>query len=208
MDATRHELLNRAREGCAESWQELDKLYRPFVLGELRRVLSRCKQDEADDIAQEVFQVVFLRLSGYQSRGVGGFRAFLREITRRQALGWLRRRQPGQLPEGINENDVLDRLQQWSDHSSELSRLWDEAHRDYWKDRIWEETEQRCQQSAKLIRYFAVYRAVYLHQQPIADIARELEISLPTAYRALAEIQALINQVRKAWAPLIDLEEV
>jgi hypothetical protein len=51
----------------------------------------------------------------------------------------------------------------------------------------------------------AVYRAVYLHQQPIADVARELEFSLPTAYRALAEVQALVNEVRCEWARWIDL---
>jgi len=51
----------------------------------------------------------------------------------------------------------------------------------------------------------AVYRAVYLHQQPIANVARELELSLPTAYRALAEVQALVNNVRCEWLRWIDL---
>ena len=207
MDATRHELLTRARDGCAESWQELDKLYRPFVIGELRRILARCRGSDAEDIAQEVFQVLFLRLPGYQTRGVGSFRAFLREITRRQALAWLRRRQPSQFPMDFNENELFHRLQQWADHSSDLSRLWDEAHRQYWKDRIWDEAERRCQHSLKLVRYFAIYRAVYVHQQLIADAAREHDISLSTAYRALAEIQALINALRLEWAPLMDLDE-
>ncbi|MFO0906374.1 MAG: sigma-70 family RNA polymerase sigma factor [Pirellulales bacterium] len=207
MDATSYKLLADACSGDAQSWSEIDRLYRPFVAGELRRALSRFQSSDADDIAQEVFKVVFLRLPGFHPTGPGSFRAFLREVTRRQTLAWLKRRRPEQFPADVSENEVLAKVNQWGDFSSELSRIWDEQHRRHWALRLWEEVERRCRRTDKHARYFLVYRAVHQEEKSIGEAAGIANVSLPTAYRALSEVQSIMNAVRDEWAPLMDLED-
>ncbi len=207
MDATSKTLLDDARGGDPQRWRTLDKLYRPFVVRELRRVLAKLHPSDADDIAQEVFKVVFLRLPLFEHQGPGSFRAFLREIARRQSLAWLNRRKPGQLPADVNESELVAGLNQWADGSSELSRQWDLEHRRYWAERVWEETQRRCRESPKLARYLPVYQAIKLDGRPIPEVASEFGMSQATVYRALLEVQTVIQDVRREWSSIIDPDE-
>jgi DNA-directed RNA polymerase specialized sigma24 family protein len=207
MDETSKTLLSDAREGDSQRWLVLDKQYRPFVSRELRRMLANLQASDADDIAQEVFKVVFLRLPGFQHRGPGSFRAFLREVVRRQVLAWLNRREPGQLPANLDVGELAAGVNQWADSGSEMSRLWDVEHRRFWAERVWEEAQRRCRESPKLTRYLAVFQAVKLQGRVISEVATELELSVPTAYRALLEVQAVIQDVRREWASIMDLDD-
>ncbi len=204
LEQTSQSMLDAVVAGDEARWTKLLELYRPLVVRELRRVLHRFNAADADDIAQDVFVVLFLRLGSFRRQGPGAFRAFLREITRRQALAWVKRRRPGQLPEGMIEGELLAGLNQWADPESSLSQRWEQEHAEYWRDRILQEARQRCQASPKQARSFSVYHAVVCEQRNIAEVAAESQISLATAYRALHEGQGCINAIRLEWADLLE----
>lgn len=129
-------LLERLRTRADDrSWQELDELYRPFILRCLRR--DPTLHDEANDIAQEVLAVVFRELPAFERQRNGSFRAWLRTITwNRLKTFWdaRRRQQPGQREDGAHGSA----LAQLEDPNSELSRLWDQEHNQHLVQRLLE----------------------------------------------------------------------
>jgi RNA polymerase sigma factor (sigma-70 family) len=206
LDTTSYTLLASASRGDPLSWSKLDALYRPFIARELSRVMSRLPAADRDDITQRVFLVLFRRLPAFVPDGPGAFRAFLREITRRQALAWWRKRRSGkqtEAPASASEDMLVD-LEQWADASSDLSRRWDEQHQQYWLQCLWDETRQRCQPSPKLARYFQIFEAVYRLERSVEEVTALFAVSTATAYRALTEVRAIMNAIRVEWAPFID----
>ena len=56
MEATRSSLLIRARAGDAGAWEDLCELYRPLIVGWLRR--QSIPEADLDDLVQEIFLAV------------------------------------------------------------------------------------------------------------------------------------------------------
>lgn len=73
-------LLDRARGRDEEAWRRLVALYQPLVLFWCRR--SGFSNEDAHDVAQEVFAAVSRRLADFRRDNAGGtFRGWLRVIT-------------------------------------------------------------------------------------------------------------------------------
>jgi RNA polymerase sigma-70 factor (ECF subfamily) len=83
-------LLEQVQGGDRHGWQRLVALYRPLVLWWCRgKVASR---EDAEDVAQEVFQAVFRRIDEFTKQPQrGGFRAWLRAITHHKLGDYFRR---------------------------------------------------------------------------------------------------------------------
>ena len=81
MEATRPSLLIRAQAGDAGAWEDLCELYRPLIVGWLRR--QAVPDGEVDDLVQEIFLAVVRGLPSFSPSGRrGAFRAWLRTIAR------------------------------------------------------------------------------------------------------------------------------
>jgi RNA polymerase sigma-70 factor (ECF subfamily) len=110
-------LLERLRSRDAAAWERLTQLYGPLVRHWCGRLGVR--DDEADDVAQEVFAAVAVSLGTFRREGPHqSFRAWLRGVTRNKLLDHFRRRnrQPG----GQGGTTAHDRLEEVADPDTDL----------------------------------------------------------------------------------------
>src|SRR5690348_13310997 len=89
-------LLDRLADGgpgSEDDWRRLVDLYQPLLRAWLARagVVSSCA--DADDLVQDVLLVVFREVAGFQRRGQGSFRAWLRAILVNRTRDYFRSRQ-------------------------------------------------------------------------------------------------------------------
>src|SRR5207245_9361297 len=78
--STSSSLLERAKAGDADSWRRLTHLYTPLLLWWCRR--QGLRDQDAENVAQEVFLMVFAKVAGFTKRHQrGSFRSGLRNIT-------------------------------------------------------------------------------------------------------------------------------
>jgi RNA polymerase sigma-70 factor (ECF subfamily) len=83
-------LIEKVKQGERESWERLMKLYRQLVLWWCRGKVA-CPED-AEEVTQEVFTTVFTNIGEFTRRQEGGgFRAWMRAITRNKLGDYLRR---------------------------------------------------------------------------------------------------------------------
>src|SRR6516165_10136469 len=61
-----------------DDWRRLDELYRPLLRAWVAR--AGAPASDVDDLVQEVLSVVVRRIAGFEWRGQGAFRAWLRTI--------------------------------------------------------------------------------------------------------------------------------
>ncbi len=100
-------------------WQRLGKVYGPLLASWLARAgVPVC---ERDDLIQEVMMVVVRRVSEFEHRGPGAFRAWLRGILTYHIRKFFRERQ---------SHPAID-LDQLAGADTELSRIWDRDHDAY-----------------------------------------------------------------------------
>jgi RNA polymerase sigma-70 factor (ECF subfamily) len=87
-DLADHALVARCRAGDQDAWQELVRRHATMVHAILRGGF-RLDQHAAEDVFQDVFTRVYLRLDSV--RDDSAVRAWIGQITRNAALDWLRR---------------------------------------------------------------------------------------------------------------------
>jgi RNA polymerase sigma-70 factor (ECF subfamily) len=107
-------LLQRLRANEPDAWSRVVSLYRPLVCYWCGRqgVIGA----DADDVAQEVFQVASARLADFRRERPGDtFRGWLRGITRIKA--WEHRRDAGQFPPAVGGSTALQRMHGVADDS-------------------------------------------------------------------------------------------
>jgi RNA polymerase sigma-70 factor (ECF subfamily) len=126
MSETSASLLDRLRlRPDGDDWRRLVDVYTPLIRGWLRQSLRL--EADADDVVQDVLAVVVRRLPQFQhNRRLGAFRCWLRTITV-NCLRDFRRSRRGK-PQGTGDDDLHQALAQLEDHSSDLSRQWDQEH--------------------------------------------------------------------------------
>jgi RNA polymerase sigma-70 factor (ECF subfamily) len=83
-------LLAQAKAGDALAWQRLEFLYTPLVRWWCRRHGVSAPQD-VEDVTQEVFAAVAVKLAGFTPGPAGSFRSWLHTITRHKAADHYRR---------------------------------------------------------------------------------------------------------------------
>lgn len=190
---TKVSLLERVRTQCdARSWQELDDLYRPFILRCLRQ--DDTLGHEAEDLAQEVLAVVVRELPAFARERAGSFRAWLRAITlNRLKVFWAaRQRRPHRLEDGAH-GSVLAQLK---DPNSELSRLWDQEHNQHVVQRLLERIAPDFEPAT-----LTTFRRVVLDGLTPAEAAAELGTSANAVLLAKSRI---LKRLREEAEGLLD----
>ena len=196
MNDTRQSLLIRAQNGDGDAWQDLITLYRPLIVGWLRR--QGVRTDEVDDLVQEILLTVVQNLPAFHHSGRrGAFRCWLRTIARNRLIdfwnefwktrGW---RAPG---EG---GATAEALRQLEDPDSALNRQWDEEHDRYVLRCLLDLMELEFEPTT--VRAF---RRVALEGASAAEAGRELGLSVGAVYAAKSRV---LHRLRQAAQGLIE----
>jgi len=173
--STSASLLERVKARDPEAWRRFGHLYGPLVYRWCRHwgLLGA----DAADIVQEVFCAVLAGLAGFRSeQGGGGFRGWLWGITRHKVADHFRRLQGGQVAQGGTHAQQLmaqipDRPVPGASTTSQatggegVERRAIELIRASVEDRTWK----------------AFWRVV-VDQQPIAEVAAELDMTVKAVY--------------------------
>jgi RNA polymerase sigma-70 factor (ECF subfamily) len=107
-----------------DDWRRLDQLYRPLLRAWMAR--AGVAAADVDDLVQDVLVVVSREIAGFEWRGQGAFRAWLRKIVANRMRDYFRRQK--YRPTATGGSDFLRRLDELESPDSALSRLWDREH--------------------------------------------------------------------------------
>jgi RNA polymerase sigma-70 factor (ECF subfamily) len=186
-------LLGRiAAAPTEDDWRRLDDLYRPLLRDWIKRAGVRAS--DADDLAQEVLFVVFREIAGFEPRGQGAFRAWLRTILANQVRDYFR----GQkyLPTAIGGSDVLRLLDELESPDSGISRQWDREH-----DKHVAEALMRQVQGDFAPDTWQAFRRYALEGEPAAQVAEALGLSPNSVLLAKSRV---LQRLRQEAAGLVE----
>ena len=193
MEDTRKSLLLRAQTGEEHAWKDLTDLYRPLIVGWLKR--QRVATRDIDDLGQEVLLSVVKYLPSFEHSGrPGAFRSWLRTIVCSRTSDYWRAMGAGAQASGAS--DAAAALQQIEDPHSDLNRRWDEEHDRYvlrcLLDLVAEEFEPTTLEA---------FRRVTLDGASGAEAAEELGLTVPAVYMAKSRV---LKRIRQEAEGLID----
>ena len=193
MNETRQSLLLRAQTGEENAWKDLTDLYRPLILGWLKR--QGVAPGDVEDLSQEILVSVVKYLPSFEHSGrPGAFRSWLRTIVGSRTIDYWRAREAGTHASGAG--DATAALQQIVDPHSDLNRRWDEEHDRYvlhcLLDLVAEEFEPATLQA---------FRRLTLDGVSGAEAAEELGLTVPAVYMAKSRV---LKRIRQEAEGLID----
>jgi RNA polymerase sigma-70 factor, ECF subfamily len=193
VDATRKSLLLRARDGDGEAWDDLHTLYRPLVVGCLRR--QAVAERDVDDLVQEIFLAVHRGLPSFDHSGrAGAFRAWLRAIALTCSCNYWR--SPARRVAAPGDAAAEEALRQLEDSNSALWRAWDEEH---------DRHVLRCLLEMMEIEFepatMQAFRRVALDGATGVEAAGELGLSVAAVYTARSRV---LRRLREVAEGLID----
>jgi RNA polymerase sigma-70 factor (ECF subfamily) len=193
VEDTRQSLLVRAQQGDEAAWGRFADLYRPLIVGWLRR--HALEHHDVEDLAQEVLLAVVKHLPEFSHTGRrGAFRAWLRTITINRTRDFWKARS-GQ-PAAAGGSGVLDMVQQLEDPESELSRLWDEQHDQYVLRCLLDLMELEFEPTT-----VQAFQRVALDGAAAEEVGRELGLSVGAVYVAKSRV---LKRIREEAEGLID----
>jgi RNA polymerase sigma-70 factor (ECF subfamily) len=183
---TSDSLLERLGAGPDKgAWRRFDDIYRPLIR---RWLLSDpTLGDEAEDIVQEVMEVMVRELPDFHRRRPGSFRRWLRDITVHRLLHFQRSRR--KRPQTLNHAEEDGPLAQLADPHSELSRLWDEEHDHFVLRRLIDLIGPQFDPAT-----LSAFRRLALDLTPPAQVAKELGVSVNAVLIAKSRVLARLRQ--------------
>jgi RNA polymerase sigma-70 factor (ECF subfamily) len=188
--ATSPSLLDRLTGAPTEDdWRRLDELYRPL----LHRSVARAgvPASDVDDLVQEVLSVVARRIAGFEWRGRGAFRAWLRMILVNEVRRYFRDRK--YQPIATGERGILDGSES---QDSALSKRWDREHDKH----VLASLMQRVQGDFAPTTWQAFRRHV-LEGEPAGQVAEALGLTVNSVLLAKSRV---LKQLREEAAGLVD----
>jgi RNA polymerase sigma-70 factor (ECF subfamily) len=185
MNETRQSLLLRAQTGETDAWQDLLELYRPLILGWLKR--QGVPARDLEDLSQEVLLSVVKHLPAFQHSGQrGAFRSWLRTIVCSRTADYWRATDAATQGSG---GSGATALQQLIDPDSELNRQWDEEHDRYVLHCLLDLVEEEFEPAT-----LQAFRRLALDGASGAEVAQELALSVAAVYAAKSRVLARIRQ--------------
>ena len=187
MHETSHSLLDRARrQPDSECWNRLVELYAPLLKSWLTHY--QVQDSDSEDLVQEVLLVVARELPSFDhNQQTGAFRSWLRTILVNRLRDFWRSRR--YRPIATGDSDFKRRLDELADDASEMSRVWDRQHDDHVVRKVMESIRP---QTAK--NTWAAFRRQMLDGVSASETARELGISVDSAYAAKSRVLRMLRQ--------------
>jgi RNA polymerase sigma-70 factor (ECF subfamily) len=186
-------LLERlAGAATDDDWRRLLDLYQPLLRAWMAR--AGVADADADDLVQEILLVVFREVGGFERRGPGAFRAWLRTILAHRVRDYFR----GQKyrPTATGDSDFLRRLDELESPESALSRLWDREHDEH----VAASLLRRVQGDFAPATWQAFRRHV-LEGEPAVGVALDLGLSLNSVLLAKSRV---LKRLRQELAGLVE----
>jgi RNA polymerase sigma-70 factor (ECF subfamily) len=181
-----------AGEPTEADWQRLDDLYRPLLRDWIAR--TGVPASDVEDLVQDVLVVVVREVAGFERRGKGAFRAWLRKILANQVKNYFRKKKYWPTATGGSDfQGVLDELQS---PESALSKLWDREH-----DRHVGTTLMKRVQDDFDPATWQAFRRYVLEGEPAVRVAEELGLSLNSVLLAKSRV---LNRLRQEAAGLVE----
>ena len=193
MEDTHKSLLLRAQTGEENAWKDLTDLYRPLIVGWVKRqgVATR----DIDDLSQDILLSVVKYLPTFEHSGrPGAFRSWLRTIVGSRTIDYWRAIEAGTQASGAS--DATAALRQIEDPRSDLNRRWDEEHDRYVIDCLLDLVEEEFEPAT--VRAF---RRLALDGASGAEVAAELGLSGAAVYMAKSRV---LQRIRQEAEGLID----
>ncbi len=174
-------LLDRLREGDAESWKRMNELYAPLMRSWLQP--HHIQPADIHDLTQNAFAVVLRRLPDFEHNGrPGAFRTWLRGIIDNVLRD--HRRAANRRP--VADAALLDEL---ADPESELNRRWDAEHDRYVLRGLLRLVEPEFTPAT-----WAAFVQTALDSRPAADVATELGLTVNAVHIARSRVLARLRQ--------------
>jgi RNA polymerase sigma-70 factor (ECF subfamily) len=193
MDITRQSLLIRARAGEEGAWRDLSVLYRPLIVGWLRR--QSVPDGDLDDLVQEIFVAVVRGLPSFSHSGrQGAFRSWLRTIATNYSCDYWK--SPAQRAAARGDAAANEAIKLLEDPDSRLSRYWDDEHDRYVLRCLLEMMELEFEPAT-----VKAFRRVALEGASGAEAAEELGVSVGAVYAARSRV---LRRLREVAEGLID----
>ncbi len=193
MEETSASLLDRLRvtpDGA--DWSRLVDLYTPLIRGWLLR--HGLPPQEADDLVQEVLQVVVRKVPDFRRQRTGSFRAWLRAITVNCLRDfWKARRRE---PQGAGDTSFAWMMEQLADATSGLSRLWDQEHDRHVSQKLLETIRPQFEE-----RTWRAFQRVAVDGATADEAAAELGITTNAVFIAKSRV---LTRLRQEAAGLVD----
>ena len=175
-----------------DDWRRLLDLYQSL----LRTWMARAGVPPADgdDLVQEVLLVVFREVAGFERRGKGAFRAWLRTVLAHRVRDYFR----GQKyrPTATGGSDFLRLLDELESPDSALSQLWDREHDEHVVAALLRQVEPHFTGPT-----WQAFRRHVLEGAPAATVAEELSLSLNSVLLAKSRV---LKRLRQELGGLID----
>jgi RNA polymerase sigma-70 factor (ECF subfamily) len=162
-------LTGDATEG---DWKQLLDVYGSLLRAWLAR--SGVARSDHDDLIQEVLMVVVRRVSEFEYRGPGAFRAWLRGILANHLKKYFRDRPPSSPAIDLDAVAAAD---------SVLGREWDREHDEHLAGRA-----LRMVQSDFAPATWAAFSRHVLDGRPANDVAAELGLSINSVLLAKSRV--------------------
>jgi RNA polymerase sigma-70 factor (ECF subfamily) len=169
-----------------DDWRRLLDLYQPL----LRSWMGRAGVDESaiDDLSQDVLLVVFREVAGFERRGPGSFRGWLRAILAHRTRDYFRSRQRRQTA----THDLSD----LESPESSLSALWDREHDEHIVATLLRQAEPHFTPIT-----WQAFRRHVLEGILAEQVAQELSLSLNSVLLAKSRV---LKRLRQELGNLID----
>jgi RNA polymerase sigma-70 factor (ECF subfamily) len=175
-----------------DDWERLDDLYRPLLRAWVAR--AGVPASDVEDLVQDVLLVVLREVAGFEWRGKGAFRAWLRKILANRVRDYFR----GQkyLPTATGDSDFLRRIDELESPDSALSKLWDREH-----DKHVAASLMRRVQGDFEPETWQAFRRHVLEGEPAARVAEDLGLALNSVLKAKSRV---LKRLRQEAAGLVE----
>ena len=168
-----------------DDWRRLLDLYQPLLRAWVAR--AGVPASDANDLVQDVLLVVVRKISGFQRRGKGAFRTWLRTILANRMGDYFRRQK--YLPTATGDSDFLRQIDELESPDSALSRLWDREHDEH----VAAALIKRVQGNFTPVTWEAFRRHV-TKGEPAVEVAKALDLSLNSVLLAKSRVLKRLRQ--------------
>jgi RNA polymerase sigma-70 factor (ECF subfamily) len=175
-----------------DDWRRLLDLYQPLLRTWLAR--AGAASSDVDDLCQEVLLVVFREVGGFERRGKGAFRAWLRAILANRARIHFRGQQ--HRPTATGGSDFLRSLDDLESPDSALSKLWDREHDEHVAASLLRQVQPDFAHAT-----WQAFQKHVLKGEPAVRVAQELGLSLNAVLLAKSRV---LKRLRQALSGLVE----
>ena len=175
-----------------DDWRRLIDLYQPLLRAWVARAGGPAS--DVDDLVQDVLSVVVRRIAGFEWRGQGAFRAWLRTILANEVRDYFRDQK--YRPIATGDSGFQGRLDELESPDSALSRLWDREH-----DKHVAASLMRRVQDDFAPATWQAFRRHVQESEPAVQVAEALSLSLNSVLLAKSRV---LKRLRQEAAGLIE----